>query len=323
MLSVLNIIAVVASVASAAASAAAVPAGNSSASAALTSACTTKTQTIPGYSTVTVKSVITQSPQTWTRTIETFGATSTLSSNGTDPTTTTVYTTTYSPAFVATATETRRFCTETITNSLELTSTVFTGTYSLTPLATKCSTAYAVTYLSGTTTRSIVSTSIPAVQFITEYIDSGTTTITAYQSTATTTQTVEYPQYTSGTFTSSYSTSCTTTVYTATASTATTQSAQCAPTNLISDVAGISYGDGSFGSADKQVDASACCQVCLDTDECAGMAFSGGPYSAGYCNLWIADPVCGVAMYITPATESDDGNEYIVAPGCGSIELAK
>lgn len=112
---------------------------------------------------------------------------------------------------------------------------------------------------------------------------------------------------------------CTVTV----ASSTTTQHIKCAPTNLISEVNGYGIGQtgGSSGSTHGLApggDASACCQLCVDDDECAA---SEDDTDAKNCFLWYTTPSCGVGFQYSDGGQNlKPGNGFLVQTGCGTIE---
>lgn len=96
------------------------------------------------------------------------------------------------------------------------------------------------------------------------------------------------------------------------ASSTTTQHLKCAPTNLISSVNGKGIGQtgGNAGNTRGIApggDPSACCQLCVDDDECAA---SQDDPDAENCFLWYTTPVCGEGFRY-----SDGGQD--LKPGAG------
>lgn len=110
---------------------------------------------------------------------------------------------------------------------------------------------------------------------------------------------------------------------TAAASSTTTQHLKCAPTNLISEVNG--HGIGSTQTDDSTVpglapgdDPSACCQTCVDTENCAA---SQDDPDAGNCFLWYTDPSCGLGFNYSDGNQGlAPGAGFFVQTGCGTIE---
>jgi hypothetical protein len=196
---------------------------------------------------------------------------------------------------------------------------VYTGSYTPTPLPTHCPTSvdYEYNYNGDEVTSTYTLTSVPLVTLTTtistlytEYYHESTTTIdvpvSAFEyATATTTRTIE--------------SDCTATSYTATASTTTTQSAKCAPTNFITNVGSVANVDGleSVNLWQKQdpanKDASTCCQVCVEDEECVAMDYYSG------CTLYRGSE-CGKAIGVTYSFPGD--NAFSVQAGCGAVVLS-
>lgn len=107
------------------------------------------------------------------------------------------------------------------------------------------------------------------------------------------------------------------------ASSTTTQHIKCAPTNLISEVNGYGIGQtgGNSGSTHGLApggDASACCQLCVDDDECAA---SEDDTDAKNCFLWYTTPSCGVGFqYSDGGLNLKPGSGFLVQTGCGTID---
>ena len=195
---------------------------------------------------------------------------------------------------------------------------MYTGTYTPTPLPTYCPTSVhyedvysgdEVNSTSTYTTTPLVTITTTISTLYTEYYYQYTTTtipISAFEfASATTTRTIERD--------------CTETSYTATAATTTTQSAKCAPTNFATNIVGIS----NVGSTDavnlwqKQdpanKDASTCCQVCVEDEECVAMSFYSG------CSLY-RSPVCGAdAIAVTFGYPGGEGQ--LAQAGCGKVAI--
>lgn len=101
---------------------------------------------------------------------------------------------------------------------------------------------------------------------------------------------------------------------TASASSTTTQHLKCAPTNLISEVDG--YGIGSTQGDESNTrglapgsDPSACCQLCVDTEDCAA---SEDDPDAGNCFLWYTEPTCGLGFeYSTNNQKIEPGKGFL------------
>ncbi|KAF7195752.1 hypothetical protein HII31_02887 [Pseudocercospora fuligena] len=110
---------------------------------------------------------------------------------------------------------------------------------------------------------------------------------------------------------------------TAGASSTTTQHLKCAPTNLISEVDGKGIGQtqgdesNTRGLADG-TDPSACCQLCVDTEDCAA---SEDDPDAGNCFLWYTEPSCGRGFnYSVGSNDIAPGAGFLLQTGCGTIE---
>lgn len=112
---------------------------------------------------------------------------------------------------------------------------------------------------------------------------------------------------------------CTVTV----ASSTTTQHLKCAPTNLISEVDGYGIGETQGDSSNTRglapgSDPSACCQLCLDTEDCAA---SEDDPDAGNCFLWYTTPTCGLGFeYAAGSQRLEAGTGFLLQTGCGTIE---
>ena len=195
---------------------------------------------------------------------------------------------------------------------------MYTGSYTPTPLPTYCPTSvhYEYIYSGDDVTETYTHTSQPLVTITTtvstlytEYYHESTTTIDVPVSefewaTATTTRTI--------------ASDCTETSYTAIASTTTTQSAKCAPTNFITGIGGVSNGLGldAVNLWQKQdpanKDASTCCQVCVEDDECVAMDFYSG------CTLYRGSE-CGNSIAVTFGYPGNSG--FLAQAGCGAVVL--
>lgn len=107
------------------------------------------------------------------------------------------------------------------------------------------------------------------------------------------------------------------------ASSTTTQHLKCAPTNLIDTVNGYGIGQTGGNSANTRglapgSDPSACCQLCVDDDECAA---SEDDPDAGNCFLWYTEPSCGLGFqYSDGGQKLKPGSGFLVQTGCGTIE---
>lgn len=112
---------------------------------------------------------------------------------------------------------------------------------------------------------------------------------------------------------------CTVTV----ASSTTTQHLKCAPTNLISEVDGYGIGETQGDSKNTRGlapggDPSACCQLCIDTEDCAA---SEDDPDAGNCFLWYTTPPCGLGFkYAAGSRKLKAGTGFLLQTGCGTIE---
>lgn len=107
------------------------------------------------------------------------------------------------------------------------------------------------------------------------------------------------------------------------ASSTTTQHLKCAPTNLISQIDGYGIGETQGDSSNTRglapgSDPSACCQLCLDTEDCAA---SEDDPDAGNCFLWYTEPTCGLGFkYAMGSKKLEAGKGFLVQTGCGTIE---
>lgn len=107
---------------------------------------------------------------------------------------------------------------------------------------------------------------------------------------------------------------------TGTPSATTTQDIRCAPTNLITTVNGYGIAEvsGWHYALAFASDASACCQLCMDTADCAA---SETDVSAGNCFLWSSNTTCGVGLTYTDANaDLAPGSSFVVQAGCGTIQ---
>jgi len=204
-------------------------------------------------------------------------------------------------------------------SAAESTSTVYTGSYTPTPLVAYCSTtlAYEFNYASTVTaTETITSTPVVTVTVTvptlsTEYLESTvTTTVPAsYYTTADAIATEKIERV------------CTSTSYTATAATTATQSAKCAPTNFVTGLGSIGNEDALDaknlwqGESPANKDASTCCQACVEDDECVAMDFFDGTG----CSLYLGSD-CGKTIQVTYDYPGAPG--VSAQAGCGSIALA-
>ncbi|CAK4032932.1 Hypothetical predicted protein [Lecanosticta acicola] len=111
------------------------------------------------------------------------------------------------------------------------------------------------------------------------------------------------------------------------AASTTTQHLKCAPTNLISSVNGKGIGQTGGSSANTRglaagSDPSACCQLCVDTDDDDGQcAASQDDPDAGNCFLWYTSPSCGVGLkYSDGGKDLAPGAGFLIQTGCGTVE---
>jgi hypothetical protein len=113
---------------------------------------------------------------------------------------------------------------------------------------------------------------------------------------------------------------------TANPSSTTTQHLKCAPTNLISEVNGYGIGQTQGDETNERglapgSDPSACCQLCIDTEDCAA---SEDDPDAGNCFLWYTQPTCGLGFkYSDNNQKLAPGSGFIVQDGCGYIEATE
>lgn len=206
-------------------------------------------------------------------------------------------------------------------SAAESTSTVYTGSFTPTPLATYCPTSmsYVDVYSGDEVTETYTYTSMPLVTITTTV----STLRTEYYYGATTTETLPVSafEYASATSTRTIESDCTSTSYTATASTTTTQSAKCAPTNFVMNLSSVGNQDGLDaknlwqGEHPANKDASTCCQACVEDDECVAMDF----YSHTGCSLYLGSE-CGKSIQVTYDFPGAEG--FSAQAGCGSIALA-
>lgn len=171
-----------------------------------------------------------------------------------------------------------------------------------------------IVYASGTSTYTDTETHFP-VSYNTIYTpDVSTTYLSGLVSTPTTTVQVDKTIYIQGVTTSYDGIDCYPTSYTATASTTTTQSAACAPSNL------INRGSITNEAADPHIasevnDASACCQLCIEDEDCTAMIYVdivNDP--SGVCRIYNGTDSCGYAAALEP------GNDITQAQsGCGFL----
>jgi hypothetical protein len=179
-------------------------------------------------------------------------------------------------------------------------------------------TAYliATSTIQGQNSVSTITASTPTVCITSTQTVNGTERVAVPASTVTST-------ITAGSSTNS-SSICTTT--TGSAKVTTTQHIKCAPTNLISSVDGYGIGqtqghaNETQGLADGS-DPSACCQLCVDTANCAASEDDQG---AGNCFLWYtSSPTCGLGFeYAKGSKNLAAGAGFLVQSGCGYIEPA-
>jgi len=206
-----------------------------------------------------------------------------------------------STALKPTATTYTLECTSNSTVDVEYTSTEYTGSFSASSLRTTClpSTRTKDIYASGTTTITPTET-VYDVVYNTIYTPAvSTTLLSGLVARPTTTVQVDSIVYVPGTTTIADPIDCYPKKTTATASTKTTQSVACAPSNLINGGGITDQAEGTYVINDAKFaaarDASACCQLCLDDDDCAAMTYvdiSNDPY--GVCTIYNSTaPACG------------------------------
>jgi hypothetical protein len=208
-------------------------------------------------------------------------------------------------------------------SNAESTSTVYTGSYTPTPITTYCptSTVYEDVYASGeAVTSTVTQTDMPVVTvYSTDY-----STSTDYYYDTTTTVTVHYSDfdYVTETSTMTYASDCTSTSYTATASTTTTQSAKCAPTNFVMNLSSVGNQDGLDADnlwqkqSPANKDASTCCQACVEDETCVAMDF----YHGTGCSLYRGSD-CGKSIQVT--YDFPGANGFMAQAGCGAVVLAQ
>ncbi|KAK5130713.1 hypothetical protein LTR08_001743 [Meristemomyces frigidus] len=173
---------------------------------------------------------------------------------------------------------------------------------------------------SASATTTTVTSSAPAVYVTSTNAPSTAAQASAPQSVVTITSTITAQASSNGTSGGV----CTAT--TGKAAATTTQHIKCAPTNLISSVDGYGIGstqgnaNGTQGLAPGG-DPSACCQLCMDTADCA--AVEDDP-AAGNCFLWYTtSPTCGLGFeYAKGSSDLAAGAGFLVQSGCGTIAAA-
>lgn len=116
---------------------------------------------------------------------------------------------------------------------------------------------------------------------------------------------------------------CTSTVTTGTAQAVATFAAKCKPENLLvgSDPEALSGEPDEEYEKDhpSNKDASACCQACVDDEECAASWFR--EYRGdNYCNLYKnTEQKCGLAYALVSADTTSDNKGARGQVGCGSV----
>ncbi|KAK4544561.1 hypothetical protein LTR36_004133 [Oleoguttula mirabilis] len=221
--------------------------------------------------------------------------------------------------YASTITFTRRFeatsCTAYSTTTKIPTTTLYTGSFSAPYVFTETLRSYGDLYTSG------------------ELASTPTCAPTDCSGTFSTTQSgTQSTMITSGT--STISTVCPTTTY-AGSTVSTTQDRRCAPTNLLSTVEGNGIYRPTIAAAGATAqynssasDASACCQACVDTANCAaGFSESSSLGEIEICALVIASPDNVLALNYSDSAPFEysrlaaDGNgAYRISYGCGSVQ---
>jgi hypothetical protein len=207
------------------------------------------------------------------------------------------------------------------TRNVEYTSTEYTGSFSSSSIRTTCipSTRTKNIYASGTTTITPTETVYDVIYNTFYTPEVFTTWLRGLVARPTTTVQVDKIVYVTGTKTLADPIDCYPKKTTATASTKTTQSIACAPSNLISGGSIIDQADGTYVVEDAKFaaarDASACCQLCLEDDDCAAMTYVdivNDPY--GVCTIYNSTaPACGFAAAM------GSGNIVQGQAGCGFL----
>jgi hypothetical protein len=197
----------------------------------------------------------------------------------------------------------------------ESTSTVYTGSFTPSPLGVYCSTTVENVFnYASTVTQTETVTSTPTVTITVPTLS----THYYYHSTVTTTLPASDYMYVDAISTQTFESVCTSTSYTATASTTTTQSAKCAPTNFYTGLLSVGNGDALDaknlwqGESPANKDASTCCQACVDDDECVAMDF----YSHTGCSLYLGS--CGSSIQVTDNYPGAEG--FSAQAGCGFVK---
>jgi hypothetical protein len=213
--------------------------------------------------------------------------------------------------------------TDTSQRNVEFTTTVYEGSYTAAPLSQTCLPNTRTTYIyAGTATETTTATDGVRTTIFTPAVK----TKTVYPTTTVTSTEYDYSLPRTATSTSTVTSEgwCTKTVTTATAAATATYAAKCAPSNLISGSSPHNFADNEPNydpSAAANKDASACCQACVDDENCAASWFRRymGEDNCVTYGRGIWKDTCDVAYAVRAPNnvEEDSGRRGQV--GCGSV----
>ncbi|KAI1817189.1 hypothetical protein GGS20DRAFT_533912 [Poronia punctata] len=243
------------------------------------------------------------------KTVATATFAATVCSGGVKPVTVTEYTGTYTPlpgqpTTPPTIYPTAAFCTTSYirTNILSPTTTLSDDTTTVTKTLTR-----------STTVTSPTTTSTSTLVFGTQYtyLATVTATYTSYTPLATT-ETSTIPCVASETVTR-------------------TLAAECAPTNIVGSIDGSGLQSGQYadrtsvvytGNLPWSVDASECCQACVDSPGCGASIGGGGACGLHYTASEDGDsPVCDIRIFtFTSSEDVAPGQGLLIQKGCGWVE---
>ncbi|KAI1422381.1 hypothetical protein F5Y12DRAFT_624482 [Xylaria sp. FL1777] len=194
------------------------------------------------------------------------------------------------------------------------------------PTQASCSTGVTRSFiLLPTVTSGAVTTTVTPTQTVTAHTTTSTSTIifgTYY--TYLTTVTVTATTYTPHAVVTTSTVSC------AGETVTTTLAAQCAPTNLIGAVDGEGLQSGKYANRTSVIytrlepwgsDASLCCQACLDNEGCGASMFNSGACGLYYTATVDAEPVCDAFIFsFTSSPRVYPGQGLVVQNGCDTVE---
>lgn len=267
--------------------------------------------------TTTAIATSTTTGTTYTMTVPTYTSTKTVTRG-----TTTKYVTKSTGTEPVVKTETSIKCTDHATKNVEFTTTVYTGSFTPSSLRQSCLPNTRTTYVydktktvTTTATDGVrITTSTPAVKTKTKYPNTVTSTMYEYG----------LPQSATSTSTVTAKGWCTKTVTTGTAKATATYAAKCKPSNLIDGSAPVNFADNQPANnpgdhANK--DASACCQSCVDKEDCAASwltHYMGEDTCITYGRgQW--KPTCDVAYAVRVPNNMEEDSGRRGSVGCGSI----